>query len=207
MGRAELTRPISADDVEEICGIEIDLRDFDIADDLEVLDIGAGGDAVIFQSIQRDIYGLEAAEEEIYVTKEKGIEERIGAIIHWIQGDAREMPVEDAQFDVVTSFFTCMYIRDPESKQKLFDECYRVLKNDGTFYMWDFSITTNKQVFVGKLNIILPNDRTVSASYGIGGEQKDQTLQSIIEYANEAGFHCVNQEQHNPYFYLEFKKR
>ncbi len=206
MGKSELTRPISAEDVEEIRGIQIDMRDFSLADGLAVLDIGAGGNAVIFQCLKQDIFGLESAEEEIDVTKDKGIEELVGAKIHWIQGDAREMPIDDAQFDAVTSFFTCMYIRDPEDKQRLFHECYRVLKDGGMLYMWDFSINTDKQVFVGHMDIHLHDENVISTSYGIGGEMKEQTVDSLIEYAEQAGFICQARNLHHPDFYLEFRK-
>ena len=206
MGKSELTRPISAEDVEEIRGIQIDMRSFSLPDGLAILDVGAGGDAVIFQCLEQDIVGLESAEEEMYATKDKRIEEIVGAQINWIQGDAREMPLDDAQFDAVTSFFTCMYIREPEDKQRLFRECHRVLKDGGILYMWDFSITTDKQVFVGHLDIHLRDDKTIPASYGIGGEMKDQTVDSLISYAEKAGFVCQICNFNDPDFYLEFRK-
>ncbi|OEF96506.1 class I SAM-dependent methyltransferase [Desulfuribacillus alkaliarsenatis] len=206
MGKAELTRPISAKDVEEVTGIEVDLRDFSVADSSDVLDVGAGGEAVIFRSIRKDIFGLEAAEEEIDATKEKGIEDAVGAKIHWIQGDAREMPLDDESFDVVTSFFTCMYLREQESKQQFFNECFRVLRSGGEVHLWDFSIKTDKQVFVGKLKIFLPDNEVVNASYGLGGESKEQTLEAIIDYATKAGFVCEKQELKCPSFYIKFKK-
>ncbi|OEH86675.1 hypothetical protein BHU72_10535 [Desulfuribacillus stibiiarsenatis] len=207
MGRAELTRPIQASDVEEIKNIVVDLRDLTISAELEVLDVGAGGESVIFRSLGREIYGLESAEEEMNITREKGIEDIVGAKIHWIQGDAREMPLDDRQFDVVTSFFTCMYMRDTENKQKMLNECYRVLKADGVLYLWDFSITTLKQVFVGKLEILLPGDQAVSVSYGIGGEEKEQSLEGMKEIAANAGFTLLQEEVNSPYFFLKFGKK
>lgn len=197
MGRAEYTRPIEAEDVEEVTGITIDLSDLKITPEKSVLDIGAGGQAMIFRALRREIYGLEAAEEEINVTKELGVEEKIGANINWYQGDARDIPLDDEMFDVTTSFFTCMYLRSDDCKKKLFKECFRLLRAGGAFYLWDFNITTLKKVFVGKILVKLPENEQVEVAYGLGGEMKEQTLEKLIKHAEKAGFNCevINDQQ------------
>ena len=62
---------------------------------------------------------LEAGEA---AAKEAGVE------IEWIEGDAQELPFDDASFDVVTSVFGCMFVPDQRAEA---EEIARVLKPDG----------------------------------------------------------------------------
>ena len=57
----------------------------------------------------------------------QGRGQEAGVEIEWVEGDAQELPFEDASFDVVTSVFGCMFAPD----QRAAAEIARVLKPGG----------------------------------------------------------------------------
>lgn len=64
----------------------------------------------------------------------------IPAGLSWLEGNAEELPLEDATFDVVTIGFG---IRNVTHIDKVLAEALRVLKPGGRFYCLEFSQVEN----------------------------------------------------------------
>src|SRR3954452_19826068 len=101
-----------------------------------VLDVacGSGNATIPAAKSGARVTGLDITPELLEAGKraaaEAGVEiERSGGVeIEWIEGDAQDLPFEDASFDVVTSVFGCMFAPD---HRKTAVELVRVLKPGG----------------------------------------------------------------------------
>jgi len=101
-----------------------------------VLDVGAGAGNMMHNLAQYgdEIVGLEYNPKPIPVAKERGWDVR--------QGDATDMPFEDASFDIVALLDTVEHIPDETA---VFNETYRVTKPGGAMvvtvpaFMWLWS--------------------------------------------------------------------
>ena len=51
--------------------------------------------------------------------------------------NAAELGFLDAGFGTAKAFYSPMYIDEPETRRKIFDEVYRVLASRGRFLLWD----------------------------------------------------------------------
>ncbi|MFN2565622.1 MAG: class I SAM-dependent methyltransferase [Gemmatimonadaceae bacterium] len=72
--------------------------------------------------------GIDVAPELIELAKERA--RRLGVTAELHVGDVREMPFDDAEFDVVIDFGTCYHIDNPGLALR---EIGRVLRDDGLF--------------------------------------------------------------------------
>lgn len=180
--------------------IEVDLRGFNAFG--RVLDIGAGGEGVIYRALKRPITGLELSKEEVEELVQKGLADEV----EWVIGDARKMPFEDACFDIVTSFFTLMYIKGLENKGQVIKEAARVLRSGGQLHVWDFNIKIDQPIFVGKVKIWLPDSKLIETGYGIGGgEEKNQGFGQIKELV-EAHLRVKEARGEREWFYIMAEK-
>jgi ubiquinone/menaquinone biosynthesis C-methylase UbiE len=92
----------------------------------KVLDIGSGPgrDGLILQKAGFDVICLDASEEMIKLSKERGLES--------IVGDFNNLPFENKSFDGVWAYTSLLHV--PKSKvEKPLAEIKRVLKTDGIF--------------------------------------------------------------------------
>jgi ubiquinone/menaquinone biosynthesis C-methylase UbiE len=163
-----------------------------------ILDIGGGGEGIIGRLNGRNVVAIDTRIEELEETKNDSLK---------IVMDATDLKFLPSSFDVVTSFFTLMYIKN-DNHLKVFKEINRVLKNEGNFYIWDVRIppkNMDKKVFVLPLEILLPGDK-VETGYGIGWENKEQDLQHFKELAGRAGFDIVDEWTREELFYLRLIK-
>jgi ubiquinone/menaquinone biosynthesis C-methylase UbiE len=92
--------------------------------------------------------------------------------------DAGELMFLDGTFDVVTSFFTLMYIKSSKH-QKVLGEVFRVLTSEGRFLIWDAELPRclddSKDIVAFYLSIELP-DRKIETGYGTKWPESSQGL-------------------------------
>ncbi len=93
-----------------------------------VLDVACGnGNATIpAAKTGAKVTGIDITPELLERGKDAAAE--AGVEIEWIEGDAQDLPFEDASFDVVTSVFGCMFVPDQRAEAV---EMARVLKPGG----------------------------------------------------------------------------
>jgi ubiquinone/menaquinone biosynthesis C-methylase UbiE len=164
-----------------------------------ILDIGGGGEGIIGQLKGKQVIAIDPNRREL--------EEAADGPLKIIM-DAREMLFLDNTFNVVTSFFTLMYIKVSDQK-KVFKEVFRVLESDGRFLIWDVEIPQridiDKDVVAFYLKAILP-DREVETGYGTKWPEKIKDLSHYKEMAKSTGFITAEQKANGRVFFLEFQK-
>ncbi|QVK18937.1 class I SAM-dependent methyltransferase [Mycoplasmatota bacterium] len=163
----------------------------------KILDIGGGGEGIIGQLKGDNVIAIDSRRDEL--------EEAKGGPLKIVM-DAKELMFLDNTFDTVTSFFTLMYIPSIDH-QKVLEEIYRVLKQDGEFVLWDTVMSkknNTKDFYSIFLEIQLPN-KSVLTGYGVG--KNEQSLNYFIELAEKVGFKVVNtQELSNIAYNLRLRK-
>lgn len=105
----------------------------DILPDERVLDVACGSGNVTIPAARRawgNTVGLDYVPELLERGRERAAAERLD--IEWVEGDAENLPFEDASFDVVVSSFGVMFAPD---QQKAANEMLRVCKPGGRLGM------------------------------------------------------------------------
>jgi SAM-dependent methyltransferase len=99
-----------------------------IGSDDVVLDVacGAGNATIPAAKLAAKTTGLDITPELMEAGKKAAAD--AGVEIEWIEGDAQDLPFEDASFDVVLSVFGCMFAPD---HRKTAEELVRVMKAGG----------------------------------------------------------------------------
>jgi len=121
--------------------------------------------------------------------------------------DARNLQFLDKTFETVTSFFTLMFIKNPDRK-KVFEEVYRVLKPDGKFLVWDVVIPpsdNNREWFVVPVTVTVRNEE-IETGYGVRWEGSEQDAKYYMNVAEDVGFEVVEKEERDQNFFLHLKK-
>ncbi len=81
-----------------------------------------------------------------------------------------------------------------ETFEQVCKEVYRVLKNNGEFWIWDGIISENKELFIIRLTITLPNGKKIRTGYG--SRIKNRSLPEIKQKLRNAKFQVENIENH-----------
>ena len=163
-----------------------------------ILDIGGGGEGIIGRLNGKQVVAIDKRLDELQETKNDSVK---------IVMDATDLKFLPSSFDVVTSFFSLMYIKN-EDHQKVFKEIHKVLRSNGKFHVWDVGIPkkhADKNVFVMPLEVILPGGK-VNTGYGVGWENKEQDLQYFKDLAGQTGFKKTDEWTKDEIFYLELIK-
>jgi len=108
--------------------------------------------------------------------------------------DAAELGLQPSSFEVVSSFFSLMYMVQG-CHPKVFRGIHRVLKDGGIFLTWDVKIPSRpagKALFVVPLRIVLP-DTVVDTSYGVRWHRRCQDLAYFKALARKTDFHAVRE--------------
>jgi len=163
-----------------------------------ILDIGGGGEGIIGKLQGRKVVAIDTRIDELKETKNDSLK---------IVMDVTDLKFLPSSFDVATSFFSLMYIKNNDHR-KAFKEIHNVLKSEGRFLIWDVRIPpkhVDKPIFALPLEIVLPNEK-VETGYGIMWDDHEQDLQYFKELAKKTGFEIVDEWSRDEIFYLEFVK-
>ena len=163
-----------------------------------ILDIGGGGEGVIGRLHGSKVVAIDTRIEELKETKNDSLK---------FVMDATALTFLPSSFNVVTSFFSLMYIKNSDHP-KVFKEISRVLENKGKFLIWDVMIPAkhlDKPIFAVFLEILLPTAK-VETGYGVEWEHKEQDHQYFKELAKSTGFRIVDEWSRGGIFYLELMK-
>lgn len=175
----------------------VDLKGF--SQNGRVLDIGGGGEGIIGQLLGEKVIAIDPRCDEL----EEAAEGPLKIIM-----DARELKFLNNTFDGITSFFTLMYI-EKQYHQNVFEEIYRVLKEEGEFVIWDVTIPQYsggvEDIFVVPLEIKL-KEKIVTTAYGVLWDKAEQDKNYFINVAEKVGFEVVAEENMNQIYYIKFRK-
>lgn len=164
-----------------------------------VLDVGGGGEGTIAKACGRETVCVDIKKAEILEAKSRG------AVANWVLCDACSMPFRNDVFDVVTFFFSLMYIKTPKKKHAVIVEVKRVLGSSGSIYLWDAIIGEKPDLSVVFVETILPDRRKIYTGYGVRGKkEKEQDLELLSKLAFEAEFEVTIIESHKHWFAARF---
>jgi len=172
---------------------------FDKLDGNLILDIGGGGEGIIGLCYGSSVISIDPSKDEL--------EEAAAGPLKIVM-DSRDLLFLDNSFDIVTSFFTLMYISNFDH-HKVFSEIYRVLKPDGEFIMWDATIPKyddgDKDIFVLNIEVATPT-KLIETGYGVLWKNKKQDINYYIKLGSETGFKIIKEEINGQIFKIKFKK-
>ncbi len=164
-----------------------------------ILDIGGGGEGIIGKLNGQGVVAVDTRIKELIDTKNESVK---------IVMDANDLAFPPASFDVATSFFSLMFIKNKDH-QRVFEEIHGVLKDEGIFYVWDVRIplrNVDKLIFGVPLEISLP-DQKIETGYGVGWFNKEQDLAYFIELAQKTNFDVITEWCKDEIFHIELMKR
>ncbi len=130
-----------------------------------ILDIGGGGEGIIGKLNGKQVVAIDTSERELAETRNEALK---------VVMDATDLKFLPDSFDICTAFFSLMYILKSKHS-KVFEEAYRVLKDNGQFLLWDVKIPGTEKKhreFIVPLKVQLP-DETVETGYGVKWQTQD----------------------------------
>ncbi|WP_240842471.1 class I SAM-dependent methyltransferase [Acidaminobacter sp. JC074] len=168
-------------------------------EDAAILDIGGGGEGFIGRLYGKNVIAIDPREDELLETDNDSIK---------LIMDGRALKFTDENFDVVTLFYSLMYM-NIETKLEVLSEAVRVLKRNGLLDIWDVDLpdykNDGKDVFVAQLDVELEDDIT-STGYGVLLEGKKQSKSSIDAMLEPLGLKLIKEECMDQSFRLQYKK-
>jgi tRNA (cmo5U34)-methyltransferase len=114
-----------------------------------VMDLGCGGGnyAVKITSFLPDV---DCTLIDLSANMLEKAEERVAANISGkvlaIQGDYREIPMEENAYDVITAGTTLHHLREDQEWESVFIKVFKALKPGGTFWINDIVISENDEI-------------------------------------------------------------
>ena len=166
-----------------------------------ILDLGGGGEGIIGQLRGSQVVAIDPAKNELIEAPDGPLK---------IIMDARKLEFLDQSFNLVTSFFTLMYI-PPEEHQEVLSEAWRVLRSSGRLLVWETALPTRmdqtSEFVAFYLEIQLP-DRVVQTGYGTKWPAVRLDLSHYQILAEQTGFKILQSESQTDrgVFFLELQK-
>jgi ubiquinone/menaquinone biosynthesis C-methylase UbiE len=165
-----------------------------------ILDIGGGGEGVIGQLMGEMVIAIDLYREELDEAPEGPLK---------VVMDARELNFLDETFNIVTAFFSLMYIHNRDHKC-VFEEVYRVLKPRGEFLVWDVVIPgqpeDGKDIFVIPVEIELKN-KLIKTAYGTSWKGKQQDYEYFAKMAMDTGFEILDKDEYDDVCFIRLGKK
>lgn len=164
-----------------------------------ILDIGGGGEAVIAQLYGDNVVAIDIDENELLESPEN---QALKIVM-----DARNLYFLENQFEMVTSFFTLMYLENNDMGQ-IFKEVKRVLKPNRSFLIWDLAIPARQghkeEVYAVQVEVNI-NENTINTGYGARWEDNEQSMETFINLAKDYNFSVLEKRQGDKYFFIELR--
>jgi ubiquinone/menaquinone biosynthesis C-methylase UbiE len=153
-----------------------------------VLDVGAGiggPSRYLASKFGCHVTGLDLVGEYCHVADSLAKRVKLDNLLTYRQGDATQMPFEDATFDVVWTQHASMNIAD---KKRLYSEMHRVLKPGGKLAIYDVFKGGSSSDLDGSSSIHFPVPWAPdpSISHLISGEEARKLLKDVIEFKEVA---------------------
>jgi ubiquinone/menaquinone biosynthesis C-methylase UbiE len=162
-----------------------------------ILDVGGGGEGVIGRLDGNRVIAIDVSEGELMETSNEALK---------VVMDAADLKFLPKSFDACTAFFSLMYIQKSIHK-KVFEEVFRVLKDNGRFLIWDVRIPENVggyKTFIVHLKVKLPEEE-IETRYGVRWQKQD--IEYFKELAKITGFKVTREISKNEIFDIEMQKQ
>ncbi len=163
-----------------------------------VLDVGTGPGFVaievarLLQGTGCEIIGMDLSKAMLTIAAENAAEEKLNGILAWREGDARAMPFDDGEFDLIVCNDSLHHWEDP---LPVFDEIARVLKKDGKCIVHDSKRLQKwtARLFSRLIGLMIPADFRVHYWNSIRSSYTPDELQAVLERSQLQGWHIVEE--------------
>jgi ubiquinone/menaquinone biosynthesis C-methylase UbiE len=145
-----------------------------------VLDVGAGiggPSRYLASKFGCRVTGLDLVEEYCHVADSLAKRINLDKLLTYRQGDATQMPFEDATFDVVWTQHASMNIAD---KKRLYSEMHRVLKPGGNLAVYDIFRGSSSDMDGRTIHFPVPWATDPTISHLISGEEARKLLKEDV---------------------------
>lgn len=184
------------------CGVPTDLAEIQTGDAL--LDLGSGAGLDAFTA--RHITGPDGRVVGVDMTPEMVKKARANAAslgfdnVSFVEGDIEDLPLEDAQFDVVIS--NCVLNLVPD-KATAFSEMFRMLKPGAHFCVSDIvvrgalpeAVRRSAEMYAGCVGGAIEEDEYLALLEAAGFEDVDVVRRKTIDVPDEALLKRASEEQ------------
>lgn len=164
-----------------------------------ILDIGGGGEGIIGALYGNKVISIDIREDELLETNNDAIK---------CVMDGRELMFTNNNFDVVTLFYSLMYMNQDTQKEVLEEAC-RVLKIGGEIAIWDINVPSysddGKDIFVAQLEVEL-SIKKITTGYGVGLYERSHTKKNIMKILEKLGMSKVLESDNDLSYRLIYKK-
>jgi MPBQ/MSBQ methyltransferase len=147
-----------------------------------VLDVGSGiggPSRYLASKFGCHVTGLDLLQEYCHVAGSLAKRVKLDKLLTYRQGDATQMPFEDATFDIVWTQHASMNIAD---KKRLYSEMHRVLKPGGKLAIYDVfkGSSSDMDASTSMIHFPVPWATDPSISHLISAEEARKLLKEVI---------------------------
>jgi ubiquinone/menaquinone biosynthesis C-methylase UbiE len=162
----------------------------------KVLDVGTGPGYVaievarLLQGTGCEVVGMDLSKAMLTIAAENAAKEKLNGMLTWREGDAKAMPFDDGEFDLIVCNDSLHHWEDP---LPVFDEIARVLKEDGQCVVHD-SRRLQKwtaRLFSWLIGMMIPADFRVHYWNSIQSSYTPEELRAVLEHSRLTGWHIV----------------
>ena len=159
----------------------------------KVLDVGTGPGFVaievakLLKGTGGQVVGMDLSPVILTLAAENATKAGLDGMLLWREGDAKAMPFEDGEFDLIVSNDSLHHWEDP---LVVFDEIARVLKDDGRCIIHDSKRLQGRWpwLFVKMISLSIPRDFRVHWWNSIKSSYTVDELQAILERSRLTGW-------------------
>jgi len=197
----DLKEYIATQNIKMIDRHTIDLRN--ITMDGRILDVGGGGEGVIGQLKGKSVVAIDRRKAEFESGMKAGDTESLKILM-----DASDLKFMNNSFDIVSAFFSFMYM-NLEDLKKVFGEIFRVLKVDGELIIWDLNIPSrdkDAKDFIGIYLDVVIGEKIINTGYGTHWV-RERNLKDYLDLAASTGFKIEDQKTDGNTFLIRCRKK
>lgn len=159
----------------------------------KVLDMGTGPGFVAIEVARLvwgsgvHVVGMDLSPAMLALAAGNATKAGLNGVLTWREGDVKEMPFGDGEFDLIVSNDSLHHWEDP---LVVFDEIARVLKNDGRCIVHDSKRLQHwwPWLFVKTISLTIPRDFRVHWWNSIKSSYTADELQAILQRSRLTGW-------------------
>lgn len=161
-----------------------------------VLDVGTGPGFVamevarLLQGTGCQVVGMDLSRAMLTIAAENAAKEGLNGTLTWREGDAKAMPFDDGEFDLIVCNDSLHHWEDP---LPVFDEIARVLKGDGKCVVHDSKRLQKwtARLFSRLIGLLIPADFRVHYWNSIQSSYTPDELRAVLERSGLQGWRIV----------------
>jgi ubiquinone/menaquinone biosynthesis C-methylase UbiE len=164
----------------------------------KVLDVGTGPGFVaikvarLLQGTGCEVVGMDLSTAMLTIAAENAAKEGLNGTLTWREGDAKAMPFDDGEFDLIVCNDSLHHWVDP---LPVFDEIARVLKQDGKCIVHDSKRLEKwtARLFSRLIGRMIPADFRMHYWNSIRSSYTPDELRTVLGRSRLQGWHIVEE--------------